>query len=86
MVASNPLLSHMKQARIAGLVARPAATAGKAYGEVSQAYFTAVHAILTGGKTPEQALAEAEARIVAATGFKPGPPRPLRDGRREMPR
>lgn len=77
LLKANPALSHMKRARVSGLVARPASVTGKAYREVSEAYFTAVHSILAGEETPEQALKQAEARIVEATGLRPGPPAPL---------
>jgi trehalose/maltose transport system substrate-binding protein len=74
LLASNPVLSHMKRARIAGLVSRPASATGKAYGEVSSAYFTAVHAVLLHEEPAGEALAAAQARIVELTGLQPGPP------------
>jgi trehalose/maltose transport system substrate-binding protein len=86
LLKANPVLSHMREARVSALVARPAAVTGKAYGEVSEAYFTAVHSILTGRETADRGLAEAEARIVKATGLRPGPPGPLpTEGPRSMP-
>ena len=73
VLRANPLMSRLKTAPIVGLVARPSTATGAKYGQVSSAYFTAVHRVLTGERTPQQALAEAEAGIVRITGFKPGP-------------
>jgi trehalose/maltose transport system substrate-binding protein len=77
VLAANPLLSHMKRARISGLVARPAAVTGTSYGDVSRAYYTGVHAALAHEKTAERALADVEAEIVRVTGFRTGPPQPM---------
>lgn len=77
LLSANPLLRHMKRARISGLVARPAPVTGASYGDVSRAYYTGVHAALAHEKTAAQALADVEAEIVRITGFPTGPPTPL---------
>lgn len=77
VLQANPLLNHMKRARISGLVARPAAVTGTSYDAVSLVYHTAVHEALARQKTAAQALAEVEAQVVKITGYKTGPPLPL---------
>jgi trehalose/maltose transport system substrate-binding protein len=57
--------------------ARPSTIAGKRYDEVSRAYFSAVHSILTGQTAPEKAMADLEAELVKITGFRPGKPKPI---------
>jgi trehalose/maltose transport system substrate-binding protein len=60
-----------------GATARPSAIVGKRYDEVSRAYFSAVHSVLTGQTAPEKAMADLESELVKITGFKPGNPRPV---------
>jgi trehalose/maltose transport system substrate-binding protein len=60
-----------------GATARPSTIAGKRYHEVSRAYFSAVHSILTGQAAPEKAMSDLEAELVKITGFRPGKPKPI---------
>ena len=48
---------------LASVVTRPAVQAGRGYNEVSSAYYTTVHRILTGETPTERALAEGQERI-----------------------
>ena len=57
-----------------GLVARPSIVSGQAYEEVTKAYMTAVHTVLTGERKATEAAAALEKRLVEITGFKIGPP------------
>jgi trehalose/maltose transport system substrate-binding protein len=57
-----------------GLVARPSIVSGPEYEEVTKAYFTAVHSVLTGEKGAPEAAASLERQLVDITGFKAGPP------------
>jgi trehalose/maltose transport system substrate-binding protein len=65
--------AHVQHGRLHGIVLRPAMLAGKKYPEVSQAYFGAVHSVLTGQKQPEYAVAELQQELVRITGFPEGP-------------
>ena len=58
-----------------GLVSRPSNVTGSAYEKVARAYFTAVHAVLTGQKGAPEAAAELEKQLIAITGFTTGPPK-----------
>jgi trehalose/maltose transport system substrate-binding protein len=55
-------------------VARPSTVTGELYNEVSAAYFNAVHSILTGEATAEDALLDLEDELVDITGFETGQP------------
>jgi trehalose/maltose transport system substrate-binding protein len=57
------------------LVNRPSNVAGHAYEGVTQAYFQAVHSVLTGERSAPIAAAALEKQLVAITGFKTGPPK-----------
>ena len=54
--------------------ARPSTVTGELYNEVSAAYFNAVHSILTGEASAEDALLDLEDNLVDITGFEPGAP------------
>jgi len=58
-----------------GLVSRPSNVTGSAYEKVARAYFTAVHAVLTGQTGAPEAAAELEKQLIAITGFTTGPPK-----------
>jgi trehalose/maltose transport system substrate-binding protein len=60
-----------------GAIARPSTIVGRRYPEVSQAYFSAVHGILTGQTTAERAITDLESELVKITGFHPGKPKPI---------
>lgn len=70
----NPDIAWLKQVLADDAVARPSAITGKHYDEVSRAYFTAVHDILTGKIEAERALADLESQLVKITGFPTGQP------------
>jgi len=55
-------------------VARPSTVSGQHYDEVSRAYFSSVHSILSGDRDAEKAMSELEASLERITGGKPGPP------------
>jgi trehalose/maltose transport system substrate-binding protein len=57
------------------LVNRPSNVAGHAYEGVTEAYFQAVHSVLTGERSAPIAAAALEKQLVAITGFKTGPPK-----------
>ncbi len=65
---------HVRQENLYGIVTRPATLAGTKYLEVSQAYFTAVHAVLTGQKSAEMAVGELQQQLARITGLQEGSP------------
>jgi trehalose/maltose transport system substrate-binding protein len=71
MLASQPDLAPMKDIFTIGAVARPSTVTSKHYGEVSKAYFSAVHSILTGEKNAQKAVPELESELERITGFPP---------------
>jgi trehalose/maltose transport system substrate-binding protein len=60
-----------------GAISRPSTITGKRYADVSRAYFSAVHSVLTGQTVPEKAMADLETELVKITGFRPGKPKPI---------
>jgi trehalose/maltose transport system substrate-binding protein len=75
---SQPQLEALRDLFVrGGATSRPSTIVGKRYDEVSRAYFSAVHSILTGEVTPEKAMADLESELVKITGFKPGKPKPV---------
>src|SRR5215468_7535386 len=67
--------SHQLSQQSGRLVSRPSNVTGHAYAAVTQAYFEAVHSVLTGERSAPRAAAALEKRLVAITGFKTGPPK-----------
>jgi trehalose/maltose transport system substrate-binding protein len=59
---------------VAGAVARPSAPTGADYPDVSQAFYTAVHSVLTGGQSAADALRGAAGDIQDITGLPAGAP------------
>jgi trehalose/maltose transport system substrate-binding protein len=57
------------------LVSRPSNVTGHTYEGVTQAYFQAVHSVLTGQRGAPEAAAELEKQLIQITGFRPGPPK-----------
>jgi trehalose/maltose transport system substrate-binding protein len=49
-------------------VARPSTVTGSHYDEVSRAYFSAVHAVLTGEVDPEKAMSDLQSKLETITG------------------
>ena len=62
-VAANPYYTALRDLFPDGAVARPSSQAGEAYAEVSFAYFTAVHDILTGDQPAAEAIADLELKL-----------------------
>jgi trehalose/maltose transport system substrate-binding protein len=58
VLASNPQFPRLREIFHRGVVLRPSRLAGKSYPEVSQAYWQAVHAVLTRKKSAIQAADE----------------------------
>ncbi len=65
----TPHLAKLKELFRDGVVARPSTIAGAKYVEVSQAYFTAVHSVLTRQMSASEAAANLEKDLVRLTGF-----------------
>jgi trehalose/maltose transport system substrate-binding protein len=75
VVAAHPYMPKLKEMFSSGnLVVRPSKVCGKLYPQVSKAYATAVHSILTGQVEAATAVADLEARLVEITGFPVGRP------------
>ena len=75
VLESNPYFAPMHQAfTTGGVVARPAAVAGKNYEDVSEAYIHAVHSVLTRTRSASEAAADLESALIRITGFKKGLP------------
>jgi trehalose/maltose transport system substrate-binding protein len=66
----NPFHAWLRDALPRIIVGRPAAVTGTKYTAVSDAYAKAVHAVLTGEKTPAVAMAELVKTLVEITGFE----------------
>jgi trehalose/maltose transport system substrate-binding protein len=74
LVEPNPRFALLRQAFQTGLVSRPSNVTGKKYQDVSDAYIQAVHSVLTGEKSAQEAAGALENELVRITGFKTGPP------------
>jgi trehalose/maltose transport system substrate-binding protein len=55
-------------------VARPSTATAPNYSDVSSLFFTAVHGVLTGGSSAEDAFLELELDLEDQTGFPTGSP------------
>jgi len=75
MLEANPRFVLLSQAFRTGIVSRPSNVTGKKYQDVTDAYISAVHSVLTGEKRAPEAAAALENDLVRITGFKKGPPR-----------
>jgi len=73
-LAARPELQRLRDIVSEGATARPSTISGKHYEEVSRAYYSAVHSVLTGEAPAERAMADLEAALVKITGFKTGKP------------
>jgi trehalose/maltose transport system substrate-binding protein len=71
----NPRFDLLSQAFRTGIVSRPSNVTGKKYQDVTDAYISAVHSVLTGEKGAPEAAAALENELVRITGFKKGPRR-----------
>ena len=70
VVAANPYFSTVLEVYRKGLTLRPSTAAGKVYGEVSRAYYEAVHAVLADKKTAAEAAVALQGELVHITGLK----------------
>lgn len=73
-LASRPGLERVQDIVTGGPTTRPSTVSGRQYAQVSRAYYTAVHSVLTGEVTAEKAMADLEAELVRITGFQIGRP------------
>lgn len=71
---TKPGLGQLKDTIVGGALARPSGVSQRHYGEVSKAYFTTVHEILTGKVPADKAMADLETELVRITALKTGPP------------
>src|ERR1700688_2946949 len=71
----NPRFELLSDAFRTGIVSRPSNVTGKKYQNVTDAYISAVHSVLTGEKSAQESAAALENELVRITGFKKGPPR-----------
>jgi trehalose/maltose transport system substrate-binding protein len=76
---SHADLAQVKDIFAGGGVARPSTITGKRYADVSRAYFSAVHSILTGEAKPEKAMSDLESELVRITGFQARKPSPAQN-------
>ena len=63
ILAENPYFSRVLLAFRQGTALRPSTVSGKMYPDISQAYFEAMHAVLSHGKTAPQAAAALEKEL-----------------------
>jgi trehalose/maltose transport system substrate-binding protein len=74
-VYHRPSISEAISQRQNGVVSRPSSMTGAKYEQVTRAYISAVHSVLTGDAGAPEAAADLERRLVAMTGFRTGPPK-----------
>jgi trehalose/maltose transport system substrate-binding protein len=72
LLKAYPRLARPGELPGAEIVARPSASAGSKYEDVSQAYIAAVHSVLTGTSSAPAAAAALEAELVRITGLETG--------------
>jgi trehalose/maltose transport system substrate-binding protein len=70
LLKTSPYFSLVKQDFFNGAIARPSTVTGKEYEHVSEAYFRALHSVLTGEKNAAHAAADLEKELVRITGFE----------------
>jgi trehalose/maltose transport system substrate-binding protein len=58
-----------------GVVSRPSSVTGRKYEQVTRAYISAVHSVLTGLKDAPETAADLENELIKITGFSTGPPK-----------
>jgi trehalose/maltose transport system substrate-binding protein len=75
VLEANPRSVLLSQAFRTAIVSRPSNVSGKKYQDVTDAYISAVHSVLTGEKRAPEAAAILENDLVRIIGFKKGPPR-----------
>lgn len=63
VLEAQPFFGRLVETFSGGAVARPSTVSSSEYNNVSTAYFTAVHGVLTGGSDAESALADLEGEL-----------------------
>ena len=63
VIAAQPVFGRLKETFSGGAVARPSTVSSTEYNNVSIAYFTAVHGVLTGGSDAASALEDLEGEL-----------------------
>lgn len=63
VIAAQPVFGRLLETFTGGAVARPSTVSSSEYNNVSIAYFTAVHGVLTGGSDAASALADLEGEL-----------------------
>jgi trehalose/maltose transport system substrate-binding protein len=63
VLEAQPFFGKLKETFTGGAVARPSTVSSSEYNNVSTAYFTKVHGVLTGGTDAESALADLEGEL-----------------------
>jgi trehalose/maltose transport system substrate-binding protein len=74
VLESSPRYALVADGFRTGLIRRPSNIAGKKYQDVTNAYISAVHSVLTHQKSGPEAAASLENELVRITGFKTGSP------------
>jgi len=74
-VYHRPSIPETVSQRQNGVVSRPSSIIGAKYEQVTRAYISAVHSVLTGEKGAPEVAAALEKELVAITGFRTGPPK-----------
>jgi trehalose/maltose transport system substrate-binding protein len=69
-----PIAAKLRNAGEESWVVRPSTVAGNQYRAVSEAYYRAVHQILSHAESAKKGLADLETELVRVTGFRPGSP------------
>jgi trehalose/maltose transport system substrate-binding protein len=72
VIKARPHFAELKELLLKGVVARPSTIGGEKYEEISEAYFTAVHSVLTRKKKAAAAASDLEKELVRITGFQTG--------------
>jgi trehalose/maltose transport system substrate-binding protein len=75
LVRVLPFVEELRKGR-SSWIARPSAVSGGKYRDVSKAYYTTVHNVLSGKAGAVSALAALEKRLIELTGFRTGSPAP----------
>jgi trehalose/maltose transport system substrate-binding protein len=69
LLMASPYYRPLKNVFLGGALSRPSSAAGHKYGEVSEAYFRAVHSVITRQQKAPAAAAALERQLAWITGF-----------------
>jgi len=78
LLRTSPYYTPLKKAFLGGALSRPSSVTGPKYGEVSRAYFRAVHSVITRQQRAGEAAAALERELVWITGLPAAPVRARR--------